>query len=403
MTDLFFRQFTPSSTDSTPEGGDPLAIYVHWPWCLKKCPYCDFNSHVDDARPADAYVKALMHELTQWRPLVGTRPVVSLFVGGGTPSLMGAARIGQIVDCVNRLFSCAPTLEVTVECNPTSSPATLFGDLALAGVNRVSVGVQGLDDGLLKFLGREHSVDAAVRTLDAAQNAFENVNADLIYGLPKQDLRQWQNDLRAMAERGLAHISAYQLTIEPNTGFFADVRKGKWTPLDNDFQADFMAATDEILEGAGYQRYEISNYARTGRACVHNRHVWEYGDYLGVGAGAHGRICVGDTRYATSVRKDPLAYLQLINSHGEAFVQRLPVAPNEALQEAFMMGLRLADGVDVDILGKVIHNADWETSLDMARIRTFTQLGLLERIGNRLRASAQGRAHLDHLLREILR
>ncbi len=379
-----------------------MAIYVHWPWCLKKCPYCDFNSHVNENRPADAYTDALVRELTQWRELLGDRRVVSVFFGGGTPSLMGATRIGQIVDCVSRLFSADVSTEVTVECNPTSSPAELFDDLAAAGVNRASIGIQGLSPDLLAFLGREHSVEGALRTLDAAQKALHNVNADLIYGLPNQDIIQWQNDLETMAGRGLAHISAYQLTIEPNTAFFADVRKGKWTPLDSDSQADFGAVTDDVLGTAGYAHYEVSNYARSGLECRHNRHVWEYGDYIGVGAGAHGRAQAGGRRFATAVRKDPMAYLERMEGQGEACVQCVEIPANEAFQEALMMGLRLCDGADVDKLGKVMHSEAWGASIDGARLAALMQLGMLERRGNRLRATAAGWPHLDQILREIL-
>lgn len=324
------------------------ALYVHWPWCLAKCPYCDFNAHVWDDIPTDAYVAALRNDMVHMAEIGGKRRISSIFFGGGTPSLMGAAVVARILDAVAEHWNIADSCEITVECNPTSSSRELFAGLADAGVNRLSLGVQSTRADWLAFLGRKHDVYQALTSLDAAQSVLGNVNADLIFGLPTQDVTSWSHQLREMAGRGLSHLSCYQLTIEPQTRFFGAVKRGEWAPLDGDTQADFMAETRHILAEQGYTGYEVSNHARAGAACRHNLHVWRYGDYLGIGAGAHGRLLRPDgQRVATQVTKHPRNYLARARSGGCTFRQT-PLGAEDVVREMLLSGLRLREGTDLE-------------------------------------------------------
>lgn len=416
MTDHFFRQDEVSSTDSTrfaPDGhlpapdaalqDQPLAIYVHWPWCLKKCPYCDFNSHENAARPAEAYAAALTQELALWARWLGRRPIGSIFFGGGTPSLMPARLVEAVISAVDKGFRLSCDTEITLEANPTSSPAHVLEEMRLAGINRASVGVQSLQQRDLEFLGRAHDVESAKATLEAALRVFPQTNADLIYGLPDQDLDCWLRDLRALLTMGLPHVSAYQLTIEPNTAFYGAVARKHWTPMDADRQADFALETADLLTSAGYEHYEISNYAMPGKRCRHNDAIWAYQDYIGVGAGAHGRVRLTPAaRVATAVRKDPQAYLHRMNTDGQAFSAWTARSAEEAWQEAFMMGLRRREGLDALKLGKLIPNSAWEAVIDTAALRAFLQEGLLRWQGHALQTTEAGWWRLDGLLRHLL-
>ena len=374
----------------------PVAIYIHWPWCKAKCPYCDFNSH-ESAIQEKAYVEGLLKELESWRVgrrLAGreiptftptSRHIESIFFGGGTPSLMSPQSLSQVISKCTELGLMDAATEVTVECNPTSfdndRPAKVFfEDLKRAGVNRVSIGIQGLRPESLEFLGRTHRVEDALATLDAAQIVFNNVNADVIYGLPKQRLEDWQELLENLAQRGLAHISAYQLTIEQNTRFYKDVRMGLWAPIPADLEADFFDATRQILRGCGYENYEISNFARPGMACRHNVHVWKYGEYLGIGAGAHGRVVASDGTYiATQVVRQPEGYLRRMKDLSDGISVATPLNAPEAAQEAVFSGLRLATGVNMEMLIKCFGETSCEDAFSVPEITFLTERGLLVR------------------------
>jgi oxygen-independent coproporphyrinogen-3 oxidase len=383
------------------EQRDGLAIYVHWPWCLKKCPYCDFNSHAASAYPSAEYVAAVCQELAVWRQKTGHREVVSVFFGGGTPSLMKGSEIGAILAQIGHLYGFAKDVEITAECNPTSALASVFTDFQAAGINRVSVGTQGLSAENLAFLGREHSAGEALQTLENARKTFGDVNADLIFGLPDQRLDEWLAQLQRMSELGLPHLSCYQLTIEPNTAFFSQVRRGQWAPLDGDRQADFMEATRELLQGAGYGHYETSNYAKPGMECKHNTHIWRYGQYLGVGAGAHGRVVLGNQRLATRVRKDPADYLNRMKQNSTALVEEELIPDPAAWREAIMLGLRLAEGIDMTRLERLIHSPVGTSGLDLGQMGHLRDRKLLWQEGSRWGTTPAGVFVLDGILEAI--
>lgn len=380
---------------------DGLAVYVHWPWCLQKCPYCDFNSHAATEYPREAYILAVCRELSTWRERLGRQKTLSVFFGGGTPSLMKGSEISQILTKIDELFGLPAEVEITAEFNPTSAREAVFADFAAAGVNRFSVGVQGLSAENLAFLGRAHDKAQALLTLENALKSAKNVSADLIFGLPGQDLGEWMAQLQAITGLGLTHLSCYQLTIEPHTAFFSQVRRGQWQPLDADRQADFMEATRDRLLGAGYDHYETSNYAKPGLACHHNQHVWRYGNYLGVGAGAHGRVMVDGQRLATRVRKDPADYVARMKEQNSALVEEDVIAPAMAWREAVMMGLRLSEGIDLERLEKVIHTPASASGLDMRQMGHLQAAGLLWQKGAAWGVAPKGLFVLDSILEAI--
>lgn len=377
-----------------------LALYVHWPWCLAKCPYCDFNAHVWKDIPAQAYLDAVVADMQAMRSLGGPREIVSVFFGGGTPSLMGAENTSYLIDKINDIWGLPATAEVTVECNPTSSSRELFQGLKAAGVNRVSIGVQSTRADWLDFLGRKHDVGQALATLDAAQEIVGNVNADLIFGLPQQRLADWLAQLEQMSARGLSHISCYQLTIEPQTHFFGQVKRGEWAPLEGDIQADFMAETETLLGSHGYQTYEISNHARDNLVCRHNLHVWRYGDYAGVGAGAHGRLTLADgRRVATQVTKHPRNYLAHA-AQGETTFRTTELGAREVADEILLSGLRLNEGLPLERL-TAFSGIKPSHIVSEKAVAWLGAVGLLERTDGMLRLTNAGRRVMDSVLAEL--
>ncbi len=396
-----------------------FAVYVHWPWCKAKCPYCDFNSHASEIHE-DAYVDGLLKELSLWnegRTIGGfktppfnatSRQVGSLFFGGGTPSLMSAEHVAKVIQACRTLGRFDEDTEVTIECNPTSFSELRHAreyliQLKDAGVNRVSIGIQGLKQEWLSFLGRSHSVEEALGTLRHALDIFDNVNADVIYGLPDQSLDEWRNQLINLAEMGLSHISAYQLTIEANTRFYKDVKRGLWTPIHSDLEADFFDETRRVLGSMGYENYEISNFAKPGKACRHNSHVWRYGEYLGIGAGAHGRVVVTDgTPVATHVVRQPDGYLRRISDGADTLSGANPLSLPEAVQEAIFSGLRLSIGVDMEYLEKRFGEASCKEAVSYSEIDVLTLAGLLERTPQHLRLTDKGWPLLNSVLERIL-
>lgn len=385
---------------------EPISIYVHWPWCKAKCPYCDFNSHaVRGHLPEDDYVAAVRKELAEWgRKLGEKRPVASVFFGGGTPSLMSPAAVDKILRACAEIGPFLEGVEITAESNPTSASKTLFKGLAEAGVNRVSVGVQGLRPEWLKFLGREHDVSQAMGTLEDALAVFGNVNADVIYGLPEQQLGEWTEQLERLAEMGLGHISAYQLTVEKNTKFYSDVARGLWQPVDGDAEAEFFEATQAVLETAGYENYEISNFAKPGKACLHNVLVWQGRDYIGVGAGGHGRVTLpGMGRMATAVIRQPEGYLGRMAGGNEAFSSYEVLDGALAVQEGLLMGLRLAEGVSPPALLKRFGKNAYEAAVDAVEQQRMVDAGLLMISGDRMALTREGWPRLNGVLKRILR
>ncbi len=356
---------------------DPgFGVYVHWPFCAQKCPYCDFNSHVrfggwDEAR----YLAAYKREIDHVASLTGPRTVSSIFFGGGTPSLMKAETVGAILDHIASHWRIDPKAEITLEANPGSVEAQRFQGYRDAGVNRVSIGVQSLRDVDLKRLGRIHSVEEAKAAIGIAARTFERFSFDLIYARPGQTVAEWRAELgEAMALAG-DHLSLYQLTIEPDTPFFELHRRGKLIVPEDEAAGDLYEATQEICEARGLQAYEVSNHARPGEESRHNLLYWRYGEYAGVGPGAHGRLISNGQRYATSTERAPEAWVEGVEQQGHGFASMEALTNHEAADEMLLMGLRLSEGLDLERLEAVGGVRPSRAAIDM-----LETAGLVERL-----------------------
>jgi oxygen-independent coproporphyrinogen-3 oxidase len=373
------------------------ALYIHWPFCLKKCPYCDFNSHVragvDHALWQDALIADMRHEAE----LAGGEPLDSIFFGGGTPSLMPPALVAALLAEAERLWGFSPGIEITLEANPSSVEAANFAALASAGVNRVSLGLQSMDDAALKFLGRLHDVAEGLAALDVAQRHFSRVSFDLIYALPGQTVEQWQTQLRRALGFGTGHLSLYQLTIEAGTRFETMVRQHEFTPLDEDTCADLFALTRDVTAAAGLPAYEISNHAKPGERSRHNLTYWRYQDYVGIGPGAHGRR----GGMATVRHKKPENWLDSIAQHGHGISEVRTLGRSEQASEAMLMGLRLTEGIDLAALARRFGFAECELC-DLTRLAFYEAKGLTWRLGDRIGVTASGMPLLDGLLGELV-
>jgi putative oxygen-independent coproporphyrinogen III oxidase len=324
-----------------------FGVYLHWPFCLSKCPYCDFNSHVRHAAVDEArFLRAFTAEIAATAARVPGRMVSTIFFGGGTPSLMQPATVGAILDAVARHWSIAPDVEITLEANPTSVEATRFRGYRAAGVNRVSLGVQALDDAALKELGRLHSAREALDAVAIARSVFERYSFDLIYARPRQTPAAWAAELERAIAQAAEHLSLYQLTIEQDTPFFALHKAGKLVVPDEDTARALYDTTQEICAGAGLPAYEVSNHARQGAECRHNLVYWRGHEYAGIGPGAHGRLDVDGERYATATERRPEAWLMRVESRGHGLVTDELLTHEEMADEFLLMGLRLAEGVD---------------------------------------------------------
>ena len=374
--------------------GDGLALYVHWPFCISKCPYCDFNSHVRDSIDQDAWREALLADLAHEAKLLSERRLTSIFFGGGTPSLMEPATAAAIIAAARDHWQADDDIEITLEANPSSVEAARFADLAAAGVNRVSLGLQSLDDSALAFLGRAHSVREGLAALETAQHHFDRVSFDLIYALPSQSLEDWRAMLARALGFGTGHLSLYQLTIEPGTRFATMVARHDFEPLDMDSAADMFELTQETAAAAGLPAYEISNHARPGEESRHNLAYWRYRDYAGVGPGAHGRR----TGMRTVRHKKPENFLTAVARNGHGLSEEEPLSRDEAAHEALVMGLRLAEGIDTEALAIRI---GVERLVDEGAVARLQGLGLLDRQGTRLTVTPAGRLLLDSVLAEI--
>jgi oxygen-independent coproporphyrinogen-3 oxidase len=386
------------------------ALYVHWPFCVRKCPYCDFNSHVREEVEVEQWrnslIKDLFHEngykylhVEDTHNSVGDSPksLNSIFFGGGTPSLMPPRLVGDLLAEAERLWGFSPDIEITLEANPSSVEAATVAELAAAGVNRVSLGLQSLDDDALRFLGRLHSAREGLAALETAQKAFERVSFDLIYARPEQAPEQWQRELERALGFGTGHLSLYQLTIEPGTRFATDVRQGAFAPLADDPAADLFALTRELTEAAGLPAYEVSNHARVGEESRHNLTYWRYQDYAGVGPGAHGRR----GGMATVRHKKPENYLAAVARNGHGMSEERALRPHEQAAEALLMGLRLREGIEPDALARRFGIAPGAL-IDPDRLAFHQALGLTWREGARVGVTPQGMPLLDALLAELV-
>ena len=372
---------------------EPLALYVHWPFCVSKCPYCDFNSHVRSSIDENEWRDALLADLAHEASLLPGRTLTSIFFGGGTPSLMEPATAAAIIGAARTHWRPVDNVEITLEANPNSVEADRFADLADAGVNRLSLGLQSFDDASLAFLGRAHSSHEGQRALDVAQRHFGRVSFDLIYALPGETEASWSATLDRALGKGTSHLSLYQLTIEPGTRFASMVAKYEMEPLDGDEAAGLYELTTERTVEAGIPAYEISNYARAGEESRHNLTYWRYGDYAGVGPGAHGRR-MGKR---TVRHRKPENFLSGLRRNGHGIVEEEALRPGEAADEALVMGLRLAEGIDP----RAVEQRFGTKIVDDQAVDRLIKSGHLSRDGSRLRATPAGRMVLDRVLGEI--
>ena len=373
-----------------------FGIYVHWPFCAAKCPYCDFNSHVQKIIEEKQWVRAYLRELDRLFQTIGTRPLKTVFFGGGTPSLMSPDLVDQILSKIFSLWPRSNDLEVSLEANPTSVEAGRFKGYQQAGVNRISLGVQALNDADLKRLGRLHSVKEAHLAFDISRSTFDRVSFDLIYARQNQTLSDWRFELQQALSMAVDHVSLYQLTIEQGTAFGDRYAIGKLSGLPNeDLGADLFEATQDICSKFGFPAYEISNHAKPGAECQHNMVYWRYGDYAGIGPGAHGRLTINGQRHATAAFRNPSDWLEAVGKGCGDKVNE-PLLAKDQAAEYLVMGLRINDGID-----RARYNALSGRDLDPDKIADLLDQGLISVSNNAISASQRGRPVLNHIIREL--
>ena len=378
---------------------DPgFGVYVHWPFCAAKCPYCDFNSHVRH-QPVDQprFVSAFLKEMAEARRLSGPRTVTSIFMGGGTPSLMDPATVEAVLNGIAKEWHVPDGIEITMEANPSSVEATRFRGYRAAGVNRVSLGVQALNDADLKFLGRLHNVEDALKAIRLARDIFPRMSFDLIYARPKQTVEEWERELKEAVSYAVDHLSLYQLTIEEGTPFYGLHKAGKLIVPDGEQSAVLYEATQEITAAIGMPAYEVSNHAAPGAESRHNLTYWRYGDYAGIGPGAHGRLTMGSNKIATATERKPEDWLALVEEHGHGMIDQEILGRDEQADELLLMGLRLKEGIDL---------VRWQSlsgrEPDPDREQFLIEHGFIERLGNsRLRCTPAGMLILDAVVADL--
>jgi putative oxygen-independent coproporphyrinogen III oxidase len=381
-------------------GEEPLAVYVHWPFCRSKCPYCDFNSHVRDGVDAARWTHALLADLDHHAALAPGREIGSVFFGGGTPSLMPPETVAALLDRVRQHWAASADLEVTLEANPNSAEAARFSAFAAAGVNRLSLGVQALDPAALRLLGRLHDRDEAIAAIEHARDSFARFSFDLIYARPGQSLLAWQQELgEALALAG-EHLSLYQLTVEPGTAFATLAKRGDLVLPDEELAAALYEITQDRLAGRGLPAYEISNHARPGAECRHNLVYWRYLDYVGIGPGAHGRVSRDGVKYATRQTRLPERWLAAVEDKGTGLEEMTAIDRDGAVEEMLMMGLRLTEGVDRARLERIA-GRNVET-LFGGNLAPLVEGGFLTLDRERVAATAAGRQRLNAVLAALL-
>ncbi|MEN8237090.1 MAG: radical SAM family heme chaperone HemW [Pseudomonadota bacterium] len=378
-----------------------LSLYIHWPFCLSKCPYCDFNSHVREHIDHQAWLAGYLKELRFYAGTLPHQTIKSIFFGGGTPSLMDPKIVEIILNEVTQLWSLPKDLEITLEANPQTVEIGKFKDFHAAGINRVSLGIQSLDDTELKFLGRLHDATQAMKAITVARQVFMRYSLDFIYALPGQSPKKWQASLAQIAPLLQGHISAYQLTIEPGTAFHTLHQRGEWTLPDEEISAQLYEMTRDVLGQHGFQAYEISNYARTGGKSQHNLTYWRYQDYLGIGPGAHGRLTKQGQKYATYNHKAPEVWLEKVGQSGFATKKTEVLSSTEKAKEMLMMGLRLEEGVQLERFRKETGH-HLEQFCVPESLASLKQEGLIELDTQVLRATQQGRQRLNAVLPYML-
>ena len=377
-----------------------LALYIHWPFCVAKCPYCDFNSHVRDDVDVAAWQAAMLCDMDYEHGQTPAGPLTSIFFGGGTPSLMPPPLVAALLDRAEALWGFAPDIEITLEANPSSVESARFADLALAGVNRLSLGVQSFNDAALRYLGRAHDAGEARAAIATAQRHFARVSFDLIYALPDQSAAAWAAELDHALMFGTDHLSLYELTIEEGTRFASDVRRGLWSPMEDDGAAALFDLTQDRMAAAGMPAYEISNHARAGSESRHNLTYWRYHPYVGIGAGAHGRRA----NMATERHKKPENYLSAVTRNGHGIKSETALSPTDQGGEGLLMGLRLAEGLDVAALATRL-NLNSAAIVNWDAVARMETQGMLSRNGNgraeHIATTRAGRLVLNAILAEI--
>lgn len=379
----------------------PLGLYIHWPFCLSKCPYCDFNSHVREKIDQNRWKAALLKELEQAAQHQNDRTLVSIFFGGGTPSLMEPETVAALLDAAKSLFPISQDLEITLEANPSTVEAGRFKGFFDAGINRLSLGIQSLNDDALAFLGRRHSARDALKALDIASTYFPRFSFDLIYARPHQTYESWKSELLEALTYARGHMSLYQLTIEPQTVFATRHLRGEKMTLEDDPAAFLYEMTEDVMNDAGLPAYEVSNYARPSQECRHNLLYWNFEDYIGIGPGAHGRISEGANKWATTRYKAPETWLEAVEAQGSGLQTSQQLSPLEALQELTLMGLRMTKGLEIKRIFE-------ETSLELHQayppqnIEFLEKEGLLKRTDTHLVVTLEGRLRLNSLIAFLL-
>ena len=378
----------------------PFGLYIHWPFCLSKCPYCDFNSHVREGIDQRRWKTALLKELETSAENKPNSQLVSVFFGGGTPSLMSPDTVGALIEKARELFRHDDTLEVTLEANPTSIDAKKFEAFQKAGVNRLSIGIQALDDQALRFLGRRHSAREALKALDIAATYFPRFSFDLIYARPDQTAEEWRAELKEALSYANGHLSLYQLTIEPQTPFAVRFARGEKMTLEEDPSAALYELTEHMMEEAGLPAYEVSNYAQQGQECRHNLLYWNVEDYIGIGPGAHGRVTLEGHKYAMSRYKAPETWLEAVEKHGHGLQTKISLSREERLDEVTLMGLRLIQGLSLDRLCAETGLTVYEAYPGLERLQ---KEGLITLTSTHLIASFEGRLRLNSLISFLLK
>lgn len=378
-----------------------LAVYIHWPFCKAKCPYCDFNSHVRDKIEQDRWRKAMLRELEYMHQYAPDFTVSSIFFGGGTPSLMPAVTVQAMVSRIHELWKTTKNIEITLEANPTSVEADIFKEFRDAGVNRISLGVQSLRDSELKFLGRGHNVKEAIAAIELAGKIFDRYSFDLIYARPQQTVKDWDVELSEALTLAGDHLSLYQLTIEENTAFYHIYAKGNLLLPDENLAEELYLFTEEKMSSQGYIAYEVSNYARDGQEVLHNLSYWNGSSYIGIGAGAHGRIQIDGKRVATQTLKSPERWLETVEKQSNALEIWQEISPQTEVEERVMMGLRLRNGINYQ---QFIEQTgyDLQEYINLEKRDFYVQRGLLEDSKTTLKTTLKGRLLLNKLTAELL-
>lgn len=378
-----------------------LSIYIHYPFCKSKCPYCDFNSHVRDVIEHKKFLQAYERELEFFAAKIGKRKVVTIFFGGGTPSLMPIFLVEGILKKIAQLWTLDENCEISLEANPTSSEASKFKALRDFGVNRLSMGIQALNDKDLKFLGREHSSKEAIATIEIAAKIFDNFSFDLIYARPEQSLADWSQELERAINFGTKHLSLYQLTIEKGTKFFSQFRRGEFKMPDENLAAEFYDLTNQVTSDVGLELYEISNYAKQNFECRHNLVYWQGGDYLGIGAGAHSRIYLEDgARSAIMMLHEPMAWLKKVEESGAGIQSLEKISAEELADELILMGLRLRCGIDGQIFQK--HFGKKLTEIfDFKKLEVLESRGLIQVSKNQIKITDESRLLTNSIIQKI--